>query len=326
MGTGNPVEELEAALAALVEESDIATFVARCATGPEDPALPRVDMFFSRFREDSPDTEALAEFLSSQIVNYVVPLKKRREAIAIASTAAGGADISVVERLNREAKRKFIEFDDKNPGRASEVGELIAYLVAQKWLGAFQVASKMALKTSFNMPVHGLDGIHAKFEGGVMTLYFLESKLSESSQKGIADFCESTGVFAGKRKQYLLEYSIISDLSNLESLSDADRLLALQYLDVYGEKKAQRLERSVGVVCYSENLFNTKLEKSDTTTPQQHEDHFAEIYGDRKESIKEAFAVSLTKNSLDSADCRVMLVAVPDKNKLRELFSKGAGA
>ena len=315
-------QDLEQALKALVEVSKVEAFVSRSATPPADADLPQVNLLFARFREDSPDIEALAEFLSMQVVNYVIPLKKRKEAVVAASKAAGGADASIFDRLVREARRMLIELNLNSPSRASEVGELLAYLVAQQWLGAFQLASKMAIKTSANMPIHGLDGIHARLEGGIMTLFFMESKLAGSAKNGMREFSKSISAFALNRKQYLLEYTIISDLSNLDSLKKAARLAALDYLDVYGPKKSHRIERPVGVICYSEPLFNTKMAKSPTTTPQAHEDEFATRYRAEHAMHRLAFKKVLSAKKLGDGDASVWLMAVPDKDELRTLFYK----
>ncbi|MEN4946406.1 Hachiman antiphage defense system protein HamA [Pseudomonas proteolytica] len=39
-------------------------------------------------------------------------------------------------------------------------------------LGAAQLVAKMSLKTSSNMPVHGLDGIHASVKDGGAKRFF----------------------------------------------------------------------------------------------------------------------------------------------------------
>jgi hypothetical protein len=64
----------------------------------------------------------------------------------------------MVARVNQAVRDVFINFNEKHPSRASEVGEVLAYCVTQHYLSAAQVAAKMALKTSSNMPVHGLAG------------------------------------------------------------------------------------------------------------------------------------------------------------------------
>ena len=229
--------------------------------------------------------------------------------------------MSMATRLLKDTKRAFIEYHKKYPQRASEVGELLAYLIAIEYLQAAQVASKMALKTNGNMPVHGLDGIHATFENEIMTLYFLESKLSSSANSGVKEYAESVAGFGTNRKQYLVEYEILSDLGNLDALSDEDKRTALEYLDVYGPQKSQRIERSVGVVCYTESKhFNNKLEKSKATAPTEHEAHFKSNYAAEFEHHQDAAIKHLKDNGVDISDCEVFFVAVPDVNRLRELF------
>jgi hypothetical protein len=181
----------------------------------------------------------------------------------------------------------------------------------------------MALKTNTKMPVHGLDGVHASFSNGMMTLYFLESKLTKTAVSGISDYAESVSGFGTNRSQYLVEYEIISDLGNLAALDDADRDIALEYFDVYGSKKGERIERSIGVICYSESKhYGAKLPKNKATTPSHHEAAFSKNYESEYAHHLAAVAKHLTKQSVDPADCEVFFVAVPDVDKLRELFSE----
>ena len=73
-------------------------------------------------------------------------------------------------------------------------------------------------------PIHGLDGIHACLSGGVMKLYFLESKLAKSADSGTKEYADSVKGFGDNPKQYLLEYDIITDLSKPSSaLPEDDR-------------------------------------------------------------------------------------------------------
>jgi len=53
---------------------------------------------------------------------------------------------------------------DKETGRSGELGELLLYMLIEWVLKAPIVASKMYLKTSQQMPVHGVDGIHLGYE------------------------------------------------------------------------------------------------------------------------------------------------------------------
>jgi hypothetical protein len=312
---------LQSALESLAETPPLDTYLAECLEAPPNASHPAILLLHPRFREDEPDVDALVEFLWLQAVNYVVPLRLRRRAKEDAAASNSGGDLSSSVRLLQRAKRAFIEFNKIFPHRASEVGELLAYLIALRHLGAVQICSKMALKTNSNMPIHGLDGVHAKFSDGIMTLYFLESKLAKTAKSGSEDYAESTAGFGNNRKQYLLEYEIVSDLSNLSALSEADQESALDYLDVYGKKKSSRLERSVGVICFTDDaLYAEKLPKDDGTTPLQHESALSARLTKRYASIRTELLSSLLKHSVDAASCRLFYVAVPNVDKLREKF------
>lgn len=315
------VHRLAKAFVALKEAPKVANFLTHCDPIAECDDPPKTRLLFPRFGEDSPDMRALAEFLWFQAINYVIPLRKRRSAVKSAKDGPTGGDLSLSVRLVNETKRAFLKFNAEYPDRASEVGELLAYIVALEYIGAAQIASKMALKTNGNMPVHGLDGIHARFDNGVMTLYFLESKLAATANAGAKNYAESVAGFGSNRKQYLLEYEIISDLSNLDTLAPKDRDVALTYLDVYGDNKGQRLERSVGLICYTETThYKSKLPKSEHSPPSDHENHFRQNYSAMQDHHRNATIKHLQNASVSPDDCQVFFVAVPDIDQFRESF------
>jgi Cap4 SAVED domain len=130
-------------------------------------------------------------------VNYALS-RRRREAFQKALKDKT-ADVSIATDIVRAVRSVFIEFQKDYPGRASEVGEVLAYCIAVDHLKA---TSKMSLKTSGNMPVHGLDGIHALFEKHALTIYFLESKLAKTANDGAREYAESLS-FSEERKALL---------------------------------------------------------------------------------------------------------------------------
>jgi hypothetical protein len=284
---------------------------------PGNPGPPPVRILFPRFKEDVPDIPRLAEWLCLQAVNYVIPIRRRKAAQLAVVQSATKADMSLPARLVAEARRAFLEYNKKYPHRASEAGELLAYLVALRHLDAAQLASKMALKTNTNMPVHGLDGIHASFANGLMTLYFVEAKLAATSASGTADYVASLASFWNDRSQYLLENHILSDLGNLDALSDEHREIALDYLDVYGAQSSQRIERSIGVICFTEaSHYANKLAKGDSVAPSAHEQHYASNCGQEHASLCSYAKAKLEAKGIDPKDCAIFYIAVPDVDKL----------
>jgi hypothetical protein len=315
-------DSLIEAFAKLKDEPDVDTFLAVCTTASANGS-PSICLVYPRFREDAPDEHALAEWLWVNAINYAIPLRKRKRAQQSAAASTSGGDLSTASRLVAEARRAFIEYNNKFPNRASEVGELLAYVLALRFLSAAQIASKMALKTNTNMPVFGLDGVHAAFIQKVMVLYFLESKLTKHADGGMKAFAKSMAEFWKNRKQYLLEFEQISDLGNLGALPESDKEAALEYFDIYGAKKSQRIERAVGVICFSEEThFANKLQKSKNTSPAEHEGHFSKLFANDYATLEASAQKHLSAKGFDFNDCELFFVAVPNVERLRELFSE----
>lgn len=314
--------ELSEAMTALLNPSAFEKVVS-CAVVHSDPSVidgPRTGLLHVRFSEDKPQIDALGDFLWRQCMFYALPRKRRLE-----YQTAIAEDFSVTARVHQAVRDTFIEFNKDHPTRASEVGEVMAYCVAQKHLSAAQVAAKMALKTSPNMPIHGLDGIHATFEAGEMTVYFLESKLAGSANSGVREYAKSSAAFSTDRKQYLREYQIVSDLGNFDSLTGQAREAALAFFDVHDNPDAPRRERYVGVICYSESrLFNDKIPVSDGPV-SAHETHFAALLKAEHGRHKGRANKQILAAGADPSKSIVFFVAVPDVNALRRAFYRAMG-
>lgn len=324
--TSNAQQELlKNAIKALLDNSPLDTVVA-CAVpinNNTSAAHPRTALLHARFNEDKPQIDALARFLWSQAVNYALP---RRRRIAFQKRLQDNpADLSPAADLIQAVRNVFIEFRKQHPSRASEVGEVLAYCIALHHLNAAQVAAKMSLKTSSNMPVHGLDGIHAIFDNDALTIYFLESKLSKSANDGLREYAESVAGFLKDEKQYLREYELIGELGNLDTLEGDAREMMLQHFDVVGNPNIHRRERSVGVVCYSEKKHYTNTISVSDGPIDIHEKHFASNYTQELKHHQEAALKHLQAQDADPNKCIVFLVAVPDVNDLREKFYAAMG-
>jgi hypothetical protein len=226
--------------------------------------------------------------------------------------------------VGKAARDAFIAFNEKNPSRASEVAEVLAYCVVQHYLDASQVVAKMGLKTSSNMPVHGLDGVHAKYENGALTIYFLEAKLAKSANGGAKDYAESASSFLSNRSQYLREYQIVAELGNLDALNEPERQLALDHFDILGKPKIQRRERYIGVICYSEKKYEDKLAVTEGSI-DVHEKHFTAILAAKHSHHRAVALKHLKNNGATPRKCMVFYIAVPDVNALRKSFYQEMG-
>ncbi len=151
-------------------------------------------------------------------------------------------------------------------------------------------------------------------------MLFLEAKLSANANSGAKAYADSVSSFLNGDKQYLLEYTLASDLGNLDTLEGTQREALLRYLDVYSPPQDKR-ERSVGVICYSEKkCFAEKLPVSDDLPPDAHDKHFSAKYTSLTEHHRAALTKHLHSNGADPKKCWVFFVAVPDVDALRERF------
>lgn len=285
---------------------------------------PRIALLHVRFKEDIPSVKAFADFLGNQAANYALS-RRRRDEYKARIASAENADVSDAQELSRAVRKAFIEFREAHPSRASEVGEVLAYCVAVHHLQASQLIAKMALKTSTNMPVYGLDGIHASVINGELNVFFLESKLAGNAASGTADYADSVSSFLKDDGQYEQEYGLVTSLGNLDALDPVDKSLMMDYLDVFGNPNAPKRERSVGVVCYSEvKHFANKLVVDDGPL-SKHEDHFGDLYKADLNRHHTNLTNQLGVKKVDANKCMVYLVAVPDVDELRELFYESIG-
>lgn len=314
---------IEAAIEALRNPCNLDEFLA-CAVSHTDEmeaGSVRTGMLHARFREDVPLIDVLAQRLSEQCVFYALPRRKRLELHEQIK-----ADMSKIASTMAIVRDVFVDFNDRHPERASEVGEVLAYCIAQTHLSAAQMASKMALKTSANMPVHGLDGVHAQFSNGALTIYFLEAKLAATARVGTARYAKSAAEFLANKKQYHREYQLITDLGHFDSLEGEARQAALDYFDIWNKPTAlQRRERFVGVICHSEKKhFADKLPVEDGPV-DVHELHFSKLYAADRDGHRAYANKVITNAGGNPAKAILYFVAVPDINELRKAFYNAIG-
>lgn len=287
---------------------------------------PRIDLLHICFKEDRPDEHGLAEVVCNEIINYVIPkqkLKTEHEAISRHSPNYSG-----YSRLTNEARRAFIAYrpnmaSGQPESRYSEIGEVIAFCLANHYLSAGQVAAKMALKTNSEMPVFGLDGIHVRAEdNGTVTLFFLESKMVEDAQDGGRQYAQSAAAFDSNRKNKLNELRIARDLSNLDILEERCKEAALAYFDPYSEESNNVRERIVGVIIYSEVAYQDKMKVTDATPIECHREHFVKNYTKLYDTFAQSLTKALNGRGADLGKCRAFFLAVPDIHNLKRLFAK----
>ena len=117
----------------------------------------------------------LAEFMRNSVADYAIPRSKldaaRERDLKYKSTAA-------VSALHSQACSTFTDLTNTGEG-----GELLLFLLAERFLRLPQVLCKMDLKTDSRMHYHGADGVYAGLsETGTLKLYWGESKFYKDAK------------------------------------------------------------------------------------------------------------------------------------------------
>jgi hypothetical protein len=130
-------------------------------------------------------TGAFIERICEHIIDFAMPRSKIREASESFDKTGSSQKWA---RLTREARDLFTDL-----AKTGEGGELILFVLAERFLQLPQIICKMSLKTSGRMHYHGADGVHASIDRdtGLLSLYWCESKMYEDPSRAISDCPES---------------------------------------------------------------------------------------------------------------------------------------
>ena len=122
-----------------------------------------------------------------------------------------------VTALVEQAKRSFTDL-----AKTGEGGEMLLFLLAERFLKLPQILCKMDLKTDARMHYHGADGIYAGVTTeGMLKLYWGESKVYKDVVSAIQDCLSSLAPFLlepehedAERERDLILLSDKADLSD----------------------------------------------------------------------------------------------------------------
>jgi len=159
-----------------------------------------------------PRVDAFTQELVNFALEYAIPRKNIDAAIETLKNTGSAYQINA---LQRDARNLFTDLE-----KSGEGGELLLFWFAERVLKLPQIISKMSLKTSSNMHIHGSDGVHADVDpdDGMLRLYWCESKIYGSVTKGI------TAALAGVYKFLAFPFRFGgtqgNDIRLLHSLSD----------------------------------------------------------------------------------------------------------
>ncbi len=136
-----------------------------------------------------PRVNDFARFIGNNITNFAIP---RNEILRALNKAIETNSAAPTDKLNQKARNLCTRLP-----RSGEGGEVLLSVLAENVLKLPQIFSKMVLKTSSEMHVHGSDGIHVGVNrtNGNLALYWGESKLHSDAAQAARECFASIAPF-----------------------------------------------------------------------------------------------------------------------------------
>lgn len=126
--------------------------------------------------------------MRNAVADYAIPRSKLAQA-KVRDQRYNSTE--AVTALVEQARRSFTDL-----AKTGEGGEMLLFLLAERFLRLPQILCKMDLKTDTRMHYHGADGVYASVtDGGVLKLYWGESKIYKDTSTAIRDCVASLAPF-----------------------------------------------------------------------------------------------------------------------------------
>ena len=255
----------------------------------------------------------LAQFMRNAVIDYAIP----RSTLA----AAKARDVKYnttesVTALFERAKRSFTDLE-----KTGEGGEMLLFLLAERFLKLPQILCKMDLKTSPQMHYHGADGVHAGLTPeGTLKLYWSESKVYQDASTAIRDCLASLGPYLiepdaedSKRARDLTLLSDNADLND-EAVNGALR----QYFDSQSLSSMRVQYCGLALVGFDASFYPTATAKTWDTD-------LGKACIDELKSWKAQIRNRLVEEKLDQIEIVFLCIPLPSVADFRAAFLKAMG-
>ncbi|PDT01609.1 HamA C-terminal domain-containing protein [Rhizobium chutanense] len=255
----------------------------------------------------------LAEFMRNAAADYAIPRKRIEEA---RERDARFRSTSAISKLHQEARGVFTDLATTGEG-----GEMLLFLLAERFLGLPHVLCKMDLKTDTRMHYHGADGVYAAVtDDGRLKLYWGESKVYGDPTDAIRDCLKSLAPFlleedheGSSRERDLLLLSDKADLGD-PRLSEAFK----RYFDTTSPLSNRIEYCGVALVGFDGDFYPA----SDTRGVLEDMAAAAKI---GLENWTTAVGRRLVAEKLEHLDIHFLCIPLPSVDKFREAFLEAMG-
>lgn len=256
-------------------------------------------------------TAALAQHLYYRITDYCIPRNRIEEADALDAREGGKMHAS---QLQDEARRLFLDADASGEG-----GELLLFFLLEAELQIPQILCKMPLKTNSQMPIHGVDGVHASLlEDGTLAVYWGESKLYADVQSAMTACFDSIAPFLLDDGTGVTHRDITLVRDNLDV---GDRDLALRLVRYFTDDAPERNALRVRGACLVGFNHDPHGHPFTDAPPELLASVRASI-----DSWSDSIATRVTNRQIESIEIEYFCLPLPSVENLRTAFRSLIGA
>lgn len=269
--------------------------------------------FYPPIKQNHPTVDELVRAIKRYIISFAIP-RDRRSQIRNANYESHAEREAAYEDLSDEAADLFIKAK-KGDHRSGDAGELLLYLLLEKYRNAPQIVSKFYLKTANGMPVHGTDGIHlGRSDSGELCIYWGESKAHktlsgarDSALASIRDFLSDDG--QSEELRLVGRFIDVGDDSKLEEK-------IREYINPYNENYNKSKTVFAVLMAYNSSAYNQD---------ELDDDSFSEIAKEHLKSCEDRFREAIEKHGLTKIDLDCFFVPLPDVQAFRDKFQQLIG-
>lgn len=278
---------------------------------------------YPKFRQKKVLVDELCDKLVNRVTSFCMTREDRRKAKT--ADAEFDYETGATDALNAQARKLFMEATTSS-SRSGEGGELLLFILAEEYLKAPLLVSKMRLKTNTQMPVHGGDGIHAGWDvsTGTLVLYIGESKLHATLNGAIRDAMKSVSELANNADdRYHHELNLAQSYSDLGGMPPEMQAEMLRYLDPWNtEESTRRLDRYAILVGFNEATYEQL-----TGTPRAEvEEKFKELYAQTIRKTMEYTQKQLEDKNISLESVDLFFFPVPSVDEFRTTFMRKLNA
>lgn len=255
----------------------------------------------------------LAEFMRNAVADYAIPRSKL--AAAKERDKKFNSTEAVTELVER-AKRSFTDL-----AKTGEGGEMLLFLLAERFLKLPQILCKMDLKTDTRMHYHGADGVYAGVTpNGTLKLYWGESKIYKDASTAIRDCLTSLAPFLIEPEHEEAERE--RDLILLSDKADLSDPILTDALKKYFDKSSVNSKRvqycGVALVGFDASFYPKDEAKAVAD----------EIVGASRAQLSEwsnRIGDRLKVEKLDQMEIELFCIPLPSADGFRGAFLKAMG-